>query len=95
MWSMRGHAWGHPRGTHSIGTHYTRVVMIRVPVCENKKDHNKLVPLHMNKVNVVNDQLENFIVMPEGVDNFVQWWATIQNTDQVKLRHSHAQHGMV
>ena len=46
VWSMRGHAWGHPLGTHSIGTYHTRVVMIRVPVCENKEDYDKLVPLH-------------------------------------------------
>ena len=39
--------------------------MKRVPVCENKEDYDKLVTLHMSKVNVVNDQPENFIVMPE------------------------------
>ena len=36
----------------------------------------------MSKSDVVSDRLENFIVMPEGVDNFVRWLATIQNTDQ-------------
>jgi len=48
----------------------------------------------MSKSDVVNDRLENFIVRPEGVDNFVHWWATDQNTDQVKVRYPHAQHGM-
>ena len=32
----------------------------------------------MSKSDVAIDQLENFIVMPEGVDHFVQWWATVQ-----------------
>ena len=40
-------------------------------------------------------RLENFIVRPEGVDNFVHWWATVQKTDQVKVRYPHAQHGLV
>ena len=40
-------------------------------------------------------RLENFIVRPEGVDNLVHWWATVQNTDQVKVRYPHAQHGLV
>ena len=39
-------------------------------------------------------RLENFIVRPEGVDNFVHWWATVQKTDQVKVRYPHVQHGL-
>ena len=35
----------------------------------------------MSKSDVVSDRLENFIAMPEGIDNFVRWLATIQNTD--------------
>lgn len=46
------------------------------------------------QTDVVNDRLENFIVRPEGVDNFVHWWATDQNTDQVKVWYPHAQHGL-
>ena len=33
--------------------------------------------------------LRTFVVMPEGVDNFKQWWPTVQNTDQV---YPHEQH---
>ena len=46
MWPMRRHAGGHPLGTHTIGTHHTRVVMIRVPVYENKEHYIKIVLLH-------------------------------------------------
>lgn len=48
----------------------------------------------MTKSEVVNDHIEKFVVLPEGVDNFESWWATAEDTDQVKVRYSHAQHGL-
>ena len=50
--------------------------------------------MHLSKSEVINDRLQNFVVMPEGIDNFMQWWDTVQDTDQVKVRYPHEQHGL-
>ena len=49
---------------------------------------------HMSKSEVIIDRLQSFVVMPEGTENFMQWWDTVQNTDQVKVRYPHEQHGL-
>ena len=59
---------------------------------KQREAHAPLVD--MSKSDVVNDRLENFVFMPDGVDNFALWWASVQDTDQVKVRYPHAEHGL-
>ncbi len=48
----------------------------------------------MSKSDVAVNRLEKFVVLPDGVDNFKVWWATVEGTDLVKVHYPHSQHGL-
>lgn len=69
--------------------------MKRVPVGENKEDYDEFVTLHMSKVNVVNDQPENCIVMPEDLIILYGGGQLFKILIRSRSsRYPHAQHGL-
>ena len=48
----------------------------------------------MSKSSNANDRLEEYVVMPPEADNFKKWWDTLADTELVKVRYPHDQHGL-
>ena len=59
------------------------------------KRRQALIPLlSMTKSDVISNHLEEKAVMPEGQDNFKEWWPTLTETDIVNVHYPHESHGL-
>ena len=59
------------------------------------KRQQALLPLvTMTKSDVINKHLEEFVVMPEGQDDFKKWWPSLLDTDVTNIRYPHESHGL-
>ena len=59
------------------------------------KRRQALIPLlPMTKSDVISNRLEEKVVMPEGQDNFKEWWPTLTETDIVNVHYPHESHGL-
>ncbi len=59
--------------------------------CQRSIKQREAITPHvdMSKSEAVNDRLQKFVVLPEGIDKFSMWWATVEDDDQVKVCYSH------
>ena len=54
-----------------------------------------LIPIaDMTKAEVATKRLVEFVVMPEGQDNFKLWWSSLDDTHIVQVRFPHTGHGL-
>ena len=59
------------------------------------KRREALIPVvDMTKLEVANQGLQGFVMMPEDHSNFAQWWATLEGASVVSVRFPHSSHSL-